>query len=68
MDSEATMEVDCDVNSDGGHSMDEQDEQSTEDKIFFGGPCTDCEKDDETVRTIRWSRRLELVTGFKIAL
>lgn len=53
MDSEATMEVDCDVNSDGGHSMDEQDEQSTEDKIFFGGPCTDCEKDDETVRTIR---------------
>ncbi|XP_004568508.1 serine/threonine-protein kinase D3 [Maylandia zebra] len=52
MDSEATMEVDCDVNSDGGHSMDEQDEQSTEDKIFFGGPCTDCEKDDETVRTI----------------
>uniref|UniRef100_A0A669EUK6 Serine/threonine-protein kinase n=1 Tax=Oreochromis niloticus TaxID=8128 RepID=A0A669EUK6_ORENI len=53
VDSEATMEVDnCDVNSDGGHSMDEQDEQSTEDKIFFEGPCTDCEKDDETVRTI----------------
>lgn len=48
------MEVDnCDVNSDGGHSMDEQDEPSTEDKIFYEGPCADCEKDDETVRTIR---------------
>uniref|UniRef100_A0AAQ6AAW9 Serine/threonine-protein kinase n=1 Tax=Amphiprion ocellaris TaxID=80972 RepID=A0AAQ6AAW9_AMPOC len=35
LDSEATMEVDnCDVNSDGGHSMDEQDESSTpEEKI-----------------------------------
>uniref|UniRef100_A0A4W6DGG7 Serine/threonine-protein kinase n=1 Tax=Lates calcarifer TaxID=8187 RepID=A0A4W6DGG7_LATCA len=51
LDSEATMEVDnCDVNSDGGHSMDEQDEPSTpEDKLFFiEGPCTDGEKDDET--------------------
>lgn len=53
LDSEATMEVDnCDVNSDGGHSMDEQDEPSTEDKLFYEGPCADCEKDDETVRTI----------------
>uniref|UniRef100_A0A4W6DFF4 Serine/threonine-protein kinase n=1 Tax=Lates calcarifer TaxID=8187 RepID=A0A4W6DFF4_LATCA len=55
LDSEATMEVDnCDVNSDGGHSMDEQDEPSTpEDKLFFiEGPCTDGEKDDETLRAI----------------
>uniref|UniRef100_A0A671X2Q4 Serine/threonine-protein kinase n=1 Tax=Sparus aurata TaxID=8175 RepID=A0A671X2Q4_SPAAU len=54
-DSEATMEVDnCDVNSDGGHSMDEQDELSTpDDKLFFiEGPCTDSEKDDETIRAI----------------
>uniref|UniRef100_A0A8C4FFS6 Serine/threonine-protein kinase n=1 Tax=Dicentrarchus labrax TaxID=13489 RepID=A0A8C4FFS6_DICLA len=37
LDSEATMEVDnCDVNSDGGHSMDEQDELSTPDD----NPCT----------------------------
>ncbi|XP_044024994.1 LOW QUALITY PROTEIN: serine/threonine-protein kinase D3-like [Siniperca chuatsi] len=49
MDSEATMEVDnCDVNSDGGHSIDEQD-----DKLFFiEGPCTESEKDDETLRAI----------------
>lgn len=50
------MEVDnCDVNSDGGHSMDEQDEPSTpEDKLFFiEGSCTDGEKDDETLRAIR---------------
>ncbi|XP_042359372.1 serine/threonine-protein kinase D3-like isoform X1 [Plectropomus leopardus] len=49
LDSEATMEVDnCDTNSDGGHSMDEQD-----DKLFFSeGPCTDSEKDDETLRAI----------------
>lgn len=55
LDSEATMEVDnCDVNSDGGHSMDEQDELSTpEDKLFFEGSCTDGEKDDETLRAIR---------------
>uniref|UniRef100_A0A8C4FHB7 protein kinase C n=1 Tax=Dicentrarchus labrax TaxID=13489 RepID=A0A8C4FHB7_DICLA len=55
LDSEATMEVDnCDVNSDGGHSMDEQDELSTpDDKLFFiEGPCTDGEKDDETLRAI----------------
>uniref|UniRef100_A0A7N6B5S0 Serine/threonine-protein kinase n=1 Tax=Anabas testudineus TaxID=64144 RepID=A0A7N6B5S0_ANATE len=54
LDSEATMEVDnCDVNSDGGHSMDEQDELSTpEDKLFFEGSCTDGEKDDETLRAI----------------
>uniref|UniRef100_A0A3B5BCL5 Serine/threonine-protein kinase n=1 Tax=Stegastes partitus TaxID=144197 RepID=A0A3B5BCL5_9TELE len=55
LDSEATMEVDnCDVNSDGGHSMDEQDELSTsEEKMFFiEGPCTDGDKDDETVRAI----------------
>lgn len=51
-DSEVTMEVDtCDGNSDGGHSMDEQDEPSTpDDKLFFiEGPCMD----DETLRTIR---------------
>lgn len=51
------MEVDnCDMNSDGGHSMDEQDELSTpDDKLFFNeGPCTDGEKDDETLRAIRW--------------
>uniref|UniRef100_A0A3Q1C5Q1 Serine/threonine-protein kinase n=1 Tax=Amphiprion ocellaris TaxID=80972 RepID=A0A3Q1C5Q1_AMPOC len=55
LDSEATMEVDnCDVNSDGGHSMDEQDESSTpEEKMFFiEGSCTDGDKDDETVRAI----------------
>ncbi|KAM9339590.1 serine/threonine-protein kinase D3-like [Symphorus nematophorus] len=55
LDSEATMEVDnCDANSDGGHSMDEQEELSTpEDKLFFiEGPCTDSEKDDETLRAI----------------
>ncbi|KAM6992821.1 serine/threonine-protein kinase D3-like [Tautogolabrus adspersus] len=54
-DSESTMEVDnCDVNSDGGHSMDEPDELSnTDDKLFFiEGPCTDSEKDDETLRAI----------------
>ena len=44
------MEVDnSDANSDGGHSMDEQD-----DKLFYiEGPCTDSEKDDETLRAIR---------------
>ncbi|XP_054474550.1 serine/threonine-protein kinase D3-like isoform X2 [Anoplopoma fimbria] len=49
LDSEATMEVDnSDTNSDGGHSMDEQD-----DKLFFiEGPCVDGEKDDETLRAI----------------
>ncbi|KAF1376984.1 hypothetical protein PFLUV_G00217170 [Perca fluviatilis] len=50
LDSEATMEVDnCDTNSDGGHSLDEQD-----DKLFFneGHGCTDGEKDDETLRAI----------------
>ncbi|XP_069371487.1 serine/threonine-protein kinase D3-like isoform X2 [Paralichthys olivaceus] len=55
LDSEATMEVDnCDVNSDGGQSMDDQDEPSTpEDKLFFiEGPCADGEKDDETLRAI----------------
>ncbi|KAM7368337.1 hypothetical protein PAMP_014564 [Pampus punctatissimus] len=55
LDSEATMEVDnCDVNSDGGHSMDEQDEPSTpDDKLFYiEGSCTDGEKDDETPRAI----------------
>ncbi|XP_071324201.1 serine/threonine-protein kinase D3-like isoform X1 [Trachinotus anak] len=55
LDSEATMEVDnCDINSDGGHSIDEQDEPSTpEDKLFFiEGPCADGEKDDETLRAI----------------
>lgn len=51
LDSEATMEVDnCDASSDGGHSMDEQDELSTpDDKLFF----IDGEKDDETLRAIR---------------
>lgn len=55
LDSEATMEVDNDINSDGGQSMDEQDELSTsEDKLYFmEGPCTDMEKDDETIRAIR---------------
>lgn len=56
------MEVDnCDVNSDGGHSMDEQDELSTpDDKLFFiEGPCTDSEKDDETIRAIRWAEPLD---------
>ncbi|XP_022050478.1 serine/threonine-protein kinase D3 isoform X2 [Acanthochromis polyacanthus] len=55
LDSEATMEVDnCDVNSDGGHSMDEQDGSSTpEEKMFFiEGSCTDGDKDDETARAI----------------
>ncbi|CAK6978792.1 serine/threonine-protein kinase D3-like isoform X2 [Scomber scombrus] len=55
LDSEATMEVDnCDMNSDGGHSMDEQDEPSTpDDKLFYiEGSCTDGEKDDETLRAI----------------
>ncbi|CAJ1077682.1 serine/threonine-protein kinase D3-like isoform X2 [Xyrichtys novacula] len=54
-DSEVTMEVDnCDVNSDGGHSMDEQDEMTNaDDKLFFiEGPCMDSEKDDETLRAI----------------
>lgn len=57
LDAEATMEVDnCDVNSDGGHSVDEQDEASTpEDKLYFmEGSCADGEKDDETPRAIRW--------------
>ena len=50
------MEVDGDLNSDGGQSTDEQDEPSTpEDKLFFiEGPCTDVDKDDETLRAIRW--------------
>lgn len=50
-DSEATMEVDtCDANSDGGHSMDEQDEASTpEDKIFL----MEGEKDEESPAAIR---------------
>nr|XP_043905296.1 serine/threonine-protein kinase D3-like isoform X2 [Solea senegalensis] len=61
LDSEATMEVDtcdtcdtCDVSSDGGQSMDEQDESSTpEDKLFFiEGPCADGERDDETLRAV----------------
>ncbi|KAF0023945.1 hypothetical protein F2P81_024575 [Scophthalmus maximus] len=55
LDSEATMEVDnCDVNSDGGQSMDDQDEPSApDDKLFFiEGPGTDGEKDDETLRAI----------------
>ncbi|KAM9355984.1 serine/threonine-protein kinase D3-like isoform 1-T1 [Pholidichthys leucotaenia] len=54
LDSETTMEVDsCDVNSDGGHSMDEQDETSSEDKIFFNeGACTDSEKDEDSARAI----------------
>lgn len=45
------MEVDnCDVSSDGGHSVDEQDEASTpEDKLYF----MEGEKDDETLRAIR---------------
>ncbi|CAB1444934.1 unnamed protein product [Pleuronectes platessa] len=53
-DSEATMEVDnCDVNSDGGQSMDDQDESTPEDKLFFiEGTGTDGEKDDETLRAI----------------
>uniref|UniRef100_A0A4W6DG19 protein kinase C n=1 Tax=Lates calcarifer TaxID=8187 RepID=A0A4W6DG19_LATCA len=47
-------EVDFNGGDDGGHSMDEQDEPSTpEDKLFFiEGPCTDGEKDDETLRAI----------------
>ncbi|XP_067337539.1 serine/threonine-protein kinase D3-like isoform X2 [Channa argus] len=55
LDSEATMEVEnCDVNSDGGHSMDDQDEPSTpEDKLFYiEGSCTDGDRDDETLRAI----------------
>ncbi|XP_029965698.1 serine/threonine-protein kinase D3 isoform X2 [Salarias fasciatus] len=59
LESDATMEVDnCDVNSDGGQSMDEQDESSAaDDKLFFAeGPGTDgerdSERDDETVRAI----------------
>uniref|UniRef100_A0A8C2Z9A8 Serine/threonine-protein kinase n=1 Tax=Cyclopterus lumpus TaxID=8103 RepID=A0A8C2Z9A8_CYCLU len=44
LDSEATMEVDnCDANSDGGHSLDEQD-----DKLFL----IEGEKDDEAPRAI----------------
>lgn len=45
------MEVDaCDGNSDGGHSMDEQDEASTpEDKIFL----MEGEKDEESPTAIR---------------
>lgn len=45
------MEVDtCDGNSDGGHSMDEQDEASTpEEKIFF----MEGEKDEEGHTTMR---------------
>lgn len=56
LDSEANMEVDnCDMSSDGGQSMDEQDELSTpEDKLFFmEGPCGDGEKDEENLRAIR---------------
>uniref|UniRef100_H2USQ1 Serine/threonine-protein kinase n=1 Tax=Takifugu rubripes TaxID=31033 RepID=H2USQ1_TAKRU len=50
-DSEATMEVDIsDGNSDGGHSMEDQDELPTPDDIE--GPCTDGEKDEETLRAI----------------
>ncbi|KAM4633549.1 serine/threonine-protein kinase D3-like [Polymixia lowei] len=54
-DSEATMEVDnSDVHSEGGQSMDDQEEPSTpDDKIFYiEGPCLDGEKDDETLRAI----------------
>lgn len=56
LDSEATMEVDtCDVSSDGGHSMDEQDEPcAADDKLFFmEGSGADGDKDDETLRAIR---------------
>lgn len=50
------MEVEaCDLNCDGGQSLDEQDEPSTpEDKLFFmDGSLGDAEKDDETARAIR---------------
>lgn len=51
-DSEATMEVDVsDGNSDGGQSMEDQDELATPDDVE--GPCTDGEKDEETLRAIR---------------
>ncbi|XP_054616876.1 serine/threonine-protein kinase D3-like isoform X2 [Dunckerocampus dactyliophorus] len=55
LDSEVTMEVDnCDLGSDGGHSLDEVDQVSTpEDKVFFPeGPCTDADRDDETPQAI----------------
>lgn len=46
------MEVDIsDGNSDGGHSMEDQDELPTHDDIE--GLCTDGEKDEETLRAIR---------------
>ncbi|XP_017157578.1 serine/threonine-protein kinase D3 [Poecilia reticulata] len=55
LDREASMEVEaCDLNSDGGQSLDEQDEPSTpEDKVFFmDGSLGDAEKDDESARAI----------------
>ncbi|XP_023203225.1 serine/threonine-protein kinase D3 [Xiphophorus maculatus] len=55
LDPEASMEVEaCDLNCDGGQSLDEQDEPSTpEDKLFFmDGSLGDAEKDDETARAI----------------
>ncbi|KAM3861177.1 serine/threonine-protein kinase D3-like isoform 2-T2 [Diretmus argenteus] len=55
-DSEATMEVDnSDVNSEGGHSVDDQEDAAAapDDKLFYGeGPGADGEKDDETLRAI----------------
>lgn len=46
------MEVDIsDGNSDGGQSLEDQDELPTPDDIE--GPCTDGEKDEETLRAIR---------------
>ncbi|XP_056150078.1 serine/threonine-protein kinase D3-like isoform X2 [Lampris incognitus] len=55
LDSELTMEVDnSDVNSEGGHSMDDQEDPTTpEDKISdIEGLCTESEKDDEMLRAI----------------
>nr|XP_057937769.1 serine/threonine-protein kinase D3-like isoform X2 [Doryrhamphus excisus] len=55
LDSEVTMEVDnCDLGSEGGHSLDDMDQASTpEDKVFFPEePCTDADRDDDTPQAI----------------
>lgn len=50
------MEVDNSyVNSEGSQSMDDPEEPSTpDDKFYIEGPCLDGDKDEETVKAIRY--------------
>ena len=58
-DSETTMEVDnSDVNSEGSQSMEDPEEPSTpDDKFYIEGPCLDGDKDEDTVKAIRYLLR-----------